>query len=79
MGFFNRKQKKIALKHSNFVLEKLYHISEQKLHYASLSGNEKQLKKAMKQHGNFEYALLYKNTPEYKKLVRKNLRRNNGK
>ena len=66
MGFFNRKQKKLALNTTRESLEKAYHISEQNLIKASRSGNEKWLKTAMKQHGNFEYAMLYKNTPEYK-------------
>lgn len=67
MSFFNKKQKKLAMNCSRDKLEKAYHISEQNLHKASLSGDEKWLKKAMKQHGNFEYAMLYQNTPEFKK------------
>ena len=67
MGFFNRKQKKLALMTAKDDLEKAYHISEQNLQKASRSGDEKWLKTAMKQHGNFEYAMLYKNTPEYRK------------
>lgn len=67
MSFFNKKQKQLALNCSRDRLEKAYHISEQNLHKASLSGDEKWLKKAMKQHGNFEYAMLYQNTPEFKK------------
>lgn len=66
MAFFNQKQKKLALTNSRENLEKAYHISEQNLKNASKSGNEKWLKTAMKQHGNFEYAMLYQNTPEYK-------------
>ena len=67
MGFFSRKQKKIALSTPKERLEKAYHISEQNLKKVAMTGNEKQLRTAMKQHGNFEYAMLYKNTPEYKK------------
>ena len=67
MSFFNKKQKQLALNCSRDRLEKAYHISEQNLHKASLSGDEKWLKMAMKQHGNFEYAMLYQNTPEFKK------------
>lgn len=44
-----------------------YKDSESALRYASYSGNQKELKKAMKVYGDFEYALLYKNTPEYNK------------
>lgn len=67
MSFFSRKQKQLALNCSRDRLEKAYHASEQSLRQASLSGDEKRLKKAMKQHGNFEYAMLYQNTPEFKK------------
>lgn len=66
MGFFSRKQKQIALCSSKESLEKAYHNSEQNLKKVAMSGNEKQLKIAMKEHGNYEYAMLYKQTPEYK-------------
>lgn len=71
MSFFSRKQKQIALNTSRTDLETAYHISEQNLKDASRSGNEKWLRTAMKQHGNFEYAMLYKNTPEYKRKLLK--------
>lgn len=70
MGFFSRKQKQIALSTPKESLEKAYHISEQNLKKAAMTGNEKQLRTAMKQHGNFEYAMLYKNTPEYNKKTK---------
>lgn len=66
MSFFSRKQKNIALKNSTLELERAYHKSEQNLKNISCSGDEKLLKKAMKQHGDFEYAMLYQNTPEYR-------------
>lgn len=71
MAFFSRKQKKLALTNSRENLERAYHISEQNLKDASRSGNEKWLKTAMKQHGNFEYAMLFKNTPEYRSKINK--------
>lgn len=71
MGFFNRKQKKLALKTPKESLEKAYHESEQNLKRVANFGDEKQLKKAMREHGNFEYAMLYKNTPEYKDKCKK--------
>lgn len=71
MGFFNRQQKRLALSCPEEELQKAYHISEQNLKNASKSGNEKWLKTAMKQHGNFEYAMLYKQTPEYKSKVKR--------
>ncbi len=46
-------------------------IIEDNLKKASLTGDEKWLKKAMKQHGDFEYAMLYQNTPEFKKKLDK--------
>ena len=69
MAFFSRKQKEMALQLSNESLADSYHRSEQKLKSVARSGNEKLLKKAMKEHGNYEYAMLYKNTPEYKKKI----------
>ena len=45
MSFFNKKQKQLALNCSRDRLEKAYHISEQNLHKASLSGDEKWLKR----------------------------------
>lgn len=67
MGFFTAKQKRLARNCSIDELENGYRASESALRMASYSGNEKQLKKVMKQHGNYEYALLYKNTPQYNK------------
>lgn len=79
MGFFSNKQKKIALSNSRENLETAYHISEKNLKDASMSGDEKRLKTAMKQHGDFEYAMLYKNTPEYKCILKKKSRRKDCK
>lgn len=67
MGFFTSKQKRLATRCSTNELMKGYKDSESALRYASYSGNQKELKKAMKVYGDFEYALLYKNTPEYNK------------
>ncbi len=71
MSFFNIKQKKLALSCDRQSLERAYHVSEDNLKKASLTGDEKWLKKAMKQHGEFEYAMLYQNTPEFKKKLDK--------
>lgn len=65
MGFFNSKQKKLARKCSTQDLMQGYKASESALRMASYSGNTKELKKAMKLHGYYEYAILYKNTPEF--------------
>ena len=67
MGFFTAKQKRLARNCSVRELENGYHDSESALRMASYSGDQKALKRAMKIHGNYEYALLYKNTPEYNK------------
>lgn len=65
MGFFSRKHKNYA-KCNYKTLQDGYYASEIGLKKAVASGNEKAMHKAMKQHQLFEYALLYKNTPEYK-------------
>lgn len=67
MGFFTAKQKRLARNCSVRELENGYHDSESALRMASYRGDQKALKQAMKIHGNYEYALLYKNTPEYNK------------
>lgn len=71
MAFFTRKQKKMARNCSTQDLVYCYDRSELNLERASYSGNIKELKKAMKEHGDFEYALLYKNTPQFKKSRKK--------
>ena len=75
MSFFNRRQKKLALACKYSQLQEAYHESENDLRKASQTGNEKLLRKAMKQHGDFEYALLFKNTPEYKNLIKRGKRK----
>lgn len=67
MGFFNRRQKRLARKYSLSELKDGYRYSENELKEAAENGDVKALKRAMKVHGNFEYAMLYKNTPEYNK------------
>lgn len=67
MGFFTAKHKRMAKNYSVSELNKGYKDSESALRMASFSGDEKMLKKAMKVHGEYEYALLYKNTPKYYK------------
>jgi len=70
VGFFTAKQKRLARNCSARELENGYHDSESALRMASYRGDQKALKQAMKVHGNYEYALLYKNTPEYNKRRR---------
>ena len=71
MGFFTGKQKKMAKKCSFYDLQRGYQNSDLALERASYSGNQKELKNAMKEHRKYEYALLYRNTPEFKKKFRK--------
>ena len=53
-------------------LNKCYRDSENNLRVLSRLGTEKDLREAMKEHRDCEYALLYKNTDEYRR--RKNKR-----
>ena len=70
MSFFKHKHKKFA-KCDYKTLQQGYHSSEIGLHKAVASGDEKAMRKSMKTHQVFEYALLYKGSPEYKKKTRK--------
>ncbi|WP_251548498.1 hypothetical protein [Pumilibacter intestinalis] len=67
MGFFTLRHKKLAKKYSLSELKDGYRYSENELKEAAENGDIKAFKRAMKVHGNFEYAMLYKNTPEYNK------------
>lgn len=71
MGFFTMKQKRMAKKCSVRDLQIGYQNADLALERASYSGNQKELKNAMKEHRQYEYALLYRNTPEFKKKFRK--------
>lgn len=71
MGFFTGKQKQMAKKCSFYDLQRGYQSADLALERASFSGDKKELKRAMKEHQKYEYALLYRNTPEYKNKQRK--------
>ncbi len=73
MGFFSLKHKRIAKKMSRADLMDAYYDSEMALNSAAYDGNVKALKKAMKEHGKYEYAMLYQNTPKF--LKRKSKRK----
>ena len=75
MAFFKREHKKLA-KYNTAILKDCYLQTEIGLRNATASGDEKAIRTAMKRHQLVEYALLYKNTPEYKSKRRKN---SNGK
>ena len=67
MGFFTAKHKSMARNNSLEDLQNGYKNSECALRVASYKGDKKALKEAMKVHGDFEYAMLYRNTPEFNK------------
>ncbi len=66
--FFTDYQKSLANKLSKSELRKRYKQSEKELKQVAKTGNEIDLAKVMKKHGNFEYAMLYQKTPEFKGL-----------
>lgn len=68
---FTREQKMLAKKYSYSDLANMYIGSEKYLQHCAYKGDKKGLKDTMKLHKNYEYALLYKNTPEYKNKRRK--------
>ncbi len=70
MVFFNKKQKQLAERHSASHLRTLYEFSEKQLLNSAKSGDLLALKEHMEKHRMFEYALLYKHTPEFKEKQR---------
>ena len=66
MAFFKREHKELAKKPKEY-LQQQYIKSERNLIRASATGNDKIIKKVMKEHGKYEYALLYQNTPQFRK------------
>ena len=71
MNFFTRNQKHLANKCSLNELNRGYQNADLALERASYNGDQKELKRAMKEHRKYEYALLYRNTPEFKKKYKK--------
>lgn len=69
---YSLKQKRLAKQNDNSTLQKAYAISENQLNYFARKGSNKDLNKAMKQHQDIEYALLYQQSPEFRKLRRRN-------
>lgn len=68
---YSLKQKRLAKQNDNSTLQKAYAISEKQLDYFARKGLNKDLNKAMKQHQDIEYALLYQQSPEFRKLRRR--------
>ena len=71
MGFFKFQHKRLAKKMSRADLMDAYYDSEMALNSAAYDGDAKALKKAMKEHGKYEYAMLYQNTPKFLNRKRK--------
>ena len=70
MAFFKKEYKELAKKPRNY-LQKKYMESEANLIRASATGSDKIIRKVMKEHGKFEYALLYQNTPQFRKKLKR--------
>lgn len=68
--FFENKHKSLALRMSKGQLKKEYKKSEQELLETAKSGDEKALAEVMKKHGDYEYAMLFQKTPEFKERKR---------
>lgn len=61
----------MAKKCSIQELQRGYERADFALERASYNGDKKGLKQAMKEHRKYEYALLYRNTPEFKRKRKK--------
>lgn len=66
---YSKRQKQLAQNVDRSELKKAYEISERNLNKAALKGSNKDLNLAMKHHQNIEYALLYQQSPEFKKKI----------
>lgn len=62
---FTRKQKQFARTTSAAKLQDMYEHSERKLDYAARRGDLKAVDRAMKEHRDYEYALLCKKSKKY--------------
>lgn len=61
MAFFKRSEKALASQRGFQSLRRDYERTEQALESAAKRGDLQGIKKAMKEHRKYEYALLYKN------------------
>ena len=62
---FTRKQKELARTTSALRLQSMYEHSEQKLDNAARRGDLKAVDRAMKEHRDYEYALLCKKAKKF--------------
>ena len=68
---FTKEHKKIALSDCSYdYLMKKYLSSERDLRKACRTGDSVAMSDAMKIHQKYEYALLYRNTPDFRKNLR---------
>ncbi len=69
--FFTSKHVSLASTKSRSELKREYKKSEKELKRVAKTGNETTLSRVMKRHGNIEYAMLYQNTPNFKRKGKK--------
>lgn len=67
MAFFKRQEKALAAARTFQNLRRNYERTERDLEMAAQRGDLQGVKRAMKEHHKFEYALLYKNMTNNKK------------
>lgn len=67
---YSQRAKRLALQNDECVLKEAYKESEKRLNSCARKGSYKDLSTAMKMHQDFEYALLYRNSPEFKKKMK---------
>lgn len=72
--FFKNEEKQLAKRHSKSYLKDKYVKSEMRLNRACKTGKLGNIKKAMKTHHKYEYALLYKQYYSNKKIKNKEKR-----
>lgn len=72
MVFYSNRHKRLAKSTNTWDLKRAYEQSEKNLDRLARVGSNKDLKCAMKQHQDFEYALLYQQSPEFTKWNKKN-------
>ncbi len=64
--FFNPRHKSLAFRMSKSQLKQEYKKSERELLETAKCGDELALARVMRKHGDFEYAMLFQKTPEFK-------------
>mgnify|MGYP001861183962 FL=1 len=72
MGFFKQSEKELAAKTPREALKREYERTERNLERATYTGDIREVKKAMKEHQKYEYALL---TQTYERARKRKQRR----